>query len=267
MRRAGLKVSLYGQPKTGKTRLMCTFPKPLVILGSEDGTASIQNVEGVTFLRVIGNMQPVPLDDRGQEITNYLRLQELGDWVKEVRASSVASIGVDTASILSDIVLADVMGIVEVPQQKSWGFATREQYGAQSLQMRTVLSEILGTGRNVICTAHEKNFNDEGGGDDVMAPVIGSSLSQKLCAWLNGAVDYVCQTFKRPETKARIVKTAGVEKEVMMKTGGAEYCLRVGPHPIFMTGFRLPAGFELPDVIINPTYQKILDVIEGKGVK
>ncbi len=268
MRRAGLKVSLYGQPKTGKTRLMCSFPKPLMILGSEDGTASVQTSKDTRFVRVIGNTIAVPKDDQGEEIKNFVRLNELGEFIKQLRESKYATIGVDTASILADIVLADILGIDEVPAQKSWGFASREQYGAQGLQVRTIFSDVLATGKNIVITAHEKNFNAEAGGGEMMAPTIGSSLSEKLCGWLNGAVDYVCQTFKRAETKETEEEITEGNKIIMRTpTGKAEYCLRVGPHPVYMTGFRLPDGYELPDVVVNPTYEKILGIIQGKGGK
>ena len=38
-----VRMSLYGGPKTGKTRFACTFPKPLLIMGTEEGTASVRN--------------------------------------------------------------------------------------------------------------------------------------------------------------------------------------------------------------------------------
>ena len=36
----GLKVLVFGQSKTGKTRFSSTFPKPLLIIGTQDGAAS-----------------------------------------------------------------------------------------------------------------------------------------------------------------------------------------------------------------------------------
>ncbi len=37
----GVKFLGYGPPKTGKTRLACTFPKPMLLIGTEDGTKSV----------------------------------------------------------------------------------------------------------------------------------------------------------------------------------------------------------------------------------
>jgi hypothetical protein len=51
------------------------------------------------------------------------------------------------------------------------------------------------------------------------------------------------------------------------RTGKVEYVLRVGPHPIYMTGFRRVHvdGEVMPDVIIDPSYNKILSLIEQGG--
>ena len=47
-----LNLSLYGRSGSGKTTLACTFPKPLLLIGTEDGTQSVYNIKGVDFVRV-----------------------------------------------------------------------------------------------------------------------------------------------------------------------------------------------------------------------
>jgi ABC-type dipeptide/oligopeptide/nickel transport system ATPase subunit len=37
----GFTMALYGRSGSGKTRLSCTFPKPLLLLGAEEGTGSV----------------------------------------------------------------------------------------------------------------------------------------------------------------------------------------------------------------------------------
>mgnify|MGYP000685769143 CR=1 FL=1 len=254
----GLHMSLYGRGKTGKTRLISTFPKPIAILGAEDGTKSIQNVDGVYFVRVV-------LNKPKQKGVKYILIDELQQFVEEVRDSDFKTVAVDTASHLQDLYLAQILGLDKIPEQKDWGMATIKEYGELGLKMKTVLWEILGLKQNVVITAHEKNFN-EGNESDSLLPSIGSALGSSTSAWLNGAVDYVCQTFIREETKT--VKKKGLKGKVIVKkekTGRCEYCLRTGPSPIYITGFRLPPESILPDVIVNPTYRKIMDVIEGEN--
>lgn len=262
--KGGLKISIYGRPKTGKTRLMSSFPKPLLILGAEDGTESIRNVDGVDFIRVIGDIAEVPEEYKD----NYVRTSELSTLIPEI-PNKYKSVGWDTASMLYEIRLADILGLEELPTQKSWGLATRDQYGQVSLQVKTILRETLKLPINVVIVAHERNFSEEGGGEssELLTPVISSSLSPSVCRWLNGEVDYIAQCFIREETTERVSKIAGKETTVKSRTGKSEYCLRVGPHPCFVTGFRLPTGYELPDVVVDPSYEKINRILQGKPIK
>lgn len=252
----GIKVSLYGRSKTGKTRLLSTFPKPVLILGSEDGTRSIRNIPDVFFVRII-------LDGaREPEHDNWIYLSQLDEFIESLRGSEYKTIGADTASALSDLVLASLLGLTEVPEQKSWGLATREQYGQQGLQLKTYLKHIIDLPQNIVITAHERNFNEESS-SDLIFPTVGSALSPSVTGWLNGAVDYIAQTFIREQSVVKTSKIAGQETKIASKTGKSEYCLRIGPHPVYMTGFRLPDGSDLPEVIINPTYEKMYKIIQG----
>lgn len=256
-----LRISTYGRGKTGKTRLISTLPKPIIIIGAEDGTKSIKGLEGVDFMRVILRGNPVPAKG------NYVHLDELPAAVSVLGDTRYKSAAVDTASALQDIILASILGLQELPEQKSWGMATREQYGQCTLQLKTILRRLLDQPLHAMVTAHERNFNDDTT-SDLITPTIGSALSPAAAGWLNGAVDYICQTFIREaeEEQSMIIGAGKSAKEVKtrVKTGGMEYCLRIGPHPVYMTGFRLPPGFTLPDVIVNPTYDKIMEVIRGK---
>ncbi len=240
----GLKLSLYGRSKTGKTRLISTFPKPVLIIGAEDGTRSIRNVPKVDFVLIE-------------------RSDEIGPLLDRAAGLGYATVAVDTASALQDLILCEILGLTELPAQRSWGMASREQYGQCGLQMKTILRKVLELPLNVVITAHERNFNDEGGSDLIM-PSVGSALSPSVAGWLNGASEYICQTFIRERSERKVTKVGTKEVATSMKTGEAEYCLRVGPHAVFMTGFRLPVGQTLPDVIVDPHYDKIAKIAYGK---
>ena len=256
----GIKVSLYGRAKTGKTRLISTFPKPILILGGEDGTRSIRTVEDVYFTRIVSRRTPKEslLDENGE--MNAIYLDELSALLKELPRSEYKTVGLDTASALSDVILADLMGVVEIPAQNSWGMASREQYGQQSLQLKTILRALLNLPQNVVITAHERNFNEEGG-TDLIAPTVGSALSPSVSGWLNGACEYICQTFIREKFVMNSRTLNGKEVKTKQKLEGVDYCLRVGPHPVYMTGFRLPPGQELPELIEDPHYDKLMQLI------
>ncbi len=263
----GLKLSLYGRSKTGKTRLLGSFPKPLVIIGAEDGTRSIRTVEGCHFVRVY--VDGAKLDAADEQAGNYIWLSQLESFVEELAGSDFASVGIDTASALYDLCLAAILGLNELPAQRSFGMASRDQYGQAGLQIKTFLRKLLGLKQHVVVTAHERNFSEEGGGSELLTPVVGSALSASVTNWLNGAVDYICQTFIREEVLVREQKGIkgkdGQPVKTRTRTGRKEYCLRVGPHEVYQTGFRHPPGFELPEVVVNASYDKIRALANGEG--
>ena len=49
----------------------------------------------------------------------------------------------------------------------------------------------------------------------------------------------------------------------LVRGRGVEYCLRTEPHDVYMTKFRRPGGKDLPEVIVNPTYDKVKALIDG----
>lgn len=243
----GIKMTMYGRGKTGKTRTACTFPKPLLIVGTEDGTKSVKSVAGVDFFRL----------SESSEI----------DELAEVIPDKYKTVALDTAGGLQDMILKEILGLDDVPVEKSWGMAAREQWQSCGVQTKERLRKLLDLadqhGTHVVIIAHERNFNDEGG-SDLIFPTVGASLTPSTAGWLNGACDYLCQTFLREQTIKKEVKVAGKKGATMsQRTGKIEYCLRVGPHPVYMTGFRRTHSENetMPDVIVNPSYDKICELI------
>lgn len=251
-----IKMSVYGKPKTGKTRFASTFPKPMLILGAEDGTESIRNTKGVQFLRVLAKGEKAVGD-------NFVRIDELPSLFEELRnGSQFKSVVLDTANRLQDVNLANVMGWDKVPE-KGLRRAGKEQYIANSYQMKTILSELLALPTNVVVLSHEKDFNRESD-SEVRNPDISSALSEAVERLLNGDLSYVCQTFIRDETVEEENEVAGVKTVTRRKTDKAEYCLRLGNHPHYTTGFRIDEGLTFPDVLPNPTFDKIMAIRRGE---
>jgi len=245
----GIKACFYGRGKTGKTTLACTFPKPHLLIGTEDGTKSVSSVKGVDFIRLEHSSQ---IDEIAKAVVgNYNSVQ------------------LDNAGGLQDMILKEILGLDDIPVEKSWGMAQRDQWqscGTQTKErLRTLLMLADTTAIDVVIIAHERNFNDEGG-SDLIFPTVGAALTPSTAGWLNGACDYLCQTFLREQTVSKEVKVAGKAGATMTKrTGRVEYCLRVGSHPIYMTGFRRVhvEGEVMPDIIIDPTYEKIKALIDS----
>ena len=110
----------------------------------------------------------------------------------------------------------------------------------------------------MVFIAHQRTF--DGGdeeGDDQIAPHIAARLMPSVVSFLNGAVSVIGNTFIR---ERYIGKGKSRERKV-------DYCLRVGPHAVYRSKIRRPpnAGL-LPDVIVNPTFEKLQTVARGEDL-
>lgn len=241
----GLKMTVYGRSGTGKTRFACTAPKPLLIVGLEDGTESVRNDKDVEFI----------------PITDSEELKELHTYCST--SSRYKTIVIDTATMLQDLILKEVLGLTELPAQKSWGMATQQQYGQCSMKTKEYLRAYLNLcaqGINIIVLCQEKDHN-EGKDSEVLRPSIGSALTGSVAGWLHPYCDYVGQTFVRKETVEKEVKLGSKTMTTKVETDVKEFCFRTGVHDIYATKFRLPRGKELPECIVDPEFNKIIDLI------
>ncbi len=245
----GLKVALYGRSGTGKTTLCSTFPKPILWIVCSGGKRSGE-------LRSIKNT-------KGVKKFELQDTEELPKLCKELQESNeFKTVILDHATYLQDLRMKEILELDEVAVQKSWGMATREDYGQCSQNMKTFFRYLLDLKANVVIVAQEREFKS-GEEDEVMIPFVGTALSPSVTGWLNPSVDYLLQTFIRGKTK-RVKKKVGkktIQKEV--RVDGVEYCLRTGAHEIFMTKFRVPKGHKLPEVVVDPDYNKLMEIIQG----
>lgn len=250
----GLTVNIYGRSGTGKTTLACTFPKPLLLIGAEDGTRSVYNVKGVDFIKI-------------EDPAEMLEVVE-----DQRKKSKYKSVVLDAATSYQDHVLRDVMGH-DLPAQLSFGTVSRDQWGQVTLNMKEHLSaffKLALTGTNTILLAQEREFKDDDetkGDDSMLIPLVQSSVSPGVAAWLPAQVDYLIQTMKRIQRVKTKVKQGG--KELVKIVDQVQYVARTGPHPVYLTKFRVPQDEatgkpkKLPDVVVDPTFPKLLALMEG----
>jgi hypothetical protein len=246
-----IKLAIYGETKTGKTRLACTFPKPLLIIGFEDGTESIVGIEGVDFVQLIHTDEITPL-------------------ITHVRSGGkYKSVVLDNGTRMRDMKIAEYLGLSEIPQQKHWGFMSREQYGAVGIELKRLLNPLLDLPRlkpiHVVVIAQEANLNSDDGTSTLVKPKLGPALGKSLAQWISAECSFVCETFIRPKIIEEPILMDGKQIGTQpVRTNEWEYCLRVGPNDLYYTGFRQALGAaQLPELIVNPSYEKIVSVIRG----
>lgn len=247
---------LYGESGSGKTTIWGSFPGPILALICSGGKRS-------------GELKSVDTSDGRKKITPKIinSVQQIRGYLED--SDKYATIVLDHVSGLSDLVLKEVLGLETLPEQKSWGMASQQDYGTAGLQCKTILRQLLNHPGNVVIVAQERKFGgkdgDAGTTDELMAPTVGPAVTPSVAGWLCPACDFVVQTFKRPKMKYT-ERTVGANKVVTSeRVKGTEYCLRCEPHDIFMTKFRVPGGVK-QDVILDATYEKILAASKGGKV-
>lgn len=252
-----LSCAFYGLSGTGKTTLWSTFPGPILAILSSGGIKP-------------GELKSLDTPEMRAKISSVAinEAKEVMELAEHAKGGSYKTVVLDHASGLQDQALKELLGLAEIPAQKSWGLATQQQWGQIGLQVKGYLRALINLtahGVNVVIIAHERGFKEDGESESVV-PHVGAAMSPTTTGWLNGAVDNVCQTFIRPKYVTETVSLGkGMPDQVLRKkVPGVEYCLRTAPSETYMTKFRVPRGFAKPDVIVDPTYDKILKIVKGE---
>lgn len=248
---AGVRILVYGRSGTGKTTFCSTMPGKLLWLLCSGGNKP-------------GELKSIDTPENRKRITP--RIIKDTDQMRELIDGSLGTYDgyvLDHATGFADLILKEILGLKEVPVQKGWGTASQQQYGTQSLQCKTWFRELLNLPGNVAVIAHEKSFGGEGD-NSLVIPTVGAALTPSVTGWLNGACDYVVQTFIRTKMEEVTALIGGKPKTTLKATKQREYCLRTEPHDVFQTKFRIPRGRELPECIVDPTFDKMMAIIRGE---
>ncbi len=249
----GIKMLIYGKSGTGKTSLWGSFPGPILAVICSGGTkpGELRTLDAPEFH---AKVKTVTLEASSE-------LREIVDHIKQTEAFK--TIVLDHASGFQDLTLREILGVDELPAQKSWGMASQQQYGQSTLMCKGSFRALLSLDCNVIIIAQERVFGDESN-SEITAPNIGAALTPAVTSWLNPACDYVVQTFIRAKMETTTTSIRGKQETSQVRGAGFEFCLRTAPHDVYLTKFRMPKGkVKLPEVIVDPSYEKILKLIKG----
>lgn len=250
----GIKLNLYGRSGTGKTTFWATFPGPIlaIISSGSHRPGELRSIDTPEYRKKI---KQVVLRESSE-------IQEIADYCSE-NVGEFATIVLDHASGLQDLILKEVMNLDEIPTQLSWGIASQQDWGQVAMQVKERLRSLLGLPQHVVIIAQEREFNTDAE-SSLLMPYVGSALTPSVVGWLNPACDYICQTFVRQRTVEKEVKVGNTKVKKRVPSGGVDYCLRTAPHDVFTTKFRLPKGTPVPEIIVDPTYEKLNKVITGR---
>ena len=243
---------LYGGPGTGKTTLAATLPTPIVFIDcSEKGTDSIRDIKsGVDVLRA----------ETWEEV-------DLLYWYLKKGDHKYKSVVMDTLSQGQDLAIQQHLRekgkVAEVGSMTQWGGdMKRQDWGKVSNQLKTFIISMRDLPLNVCFIAHDRVFGgEEDDEENVIAPSVGPRLMPSVATTLNGAVSIIGNTFIRERFRRSKLKKKGKKgKERRI----VEYCMRIGPHAYYTTKIRKPKKIKLPDLLVDPTYSSIMELIEGE---
>lgn len=252
----GIKLGIYGHSGTGKTRAIGSFAElgPLLHMicsSNRDGEArSIRGTKGVDIVTV---QEP---DD----------LTELVDHASS--SGKYSTIVLDHVTEFTNLTLSRIIGLEKLPEQGSWGMAQRDQYAQLGLQVKEYLRTLFDFPGNVIVVGQERVYGGTEDSDDDydIKPTVSIATTPSIAGWIAPACDYFIRTYKRQQTiikqstVGKGTKAKKIEKKVL--TNKVEYCLAVGPDPIYMTKFRVPKGLSLPNNLVVEEDQSVYGLLK-----
>lgn len=219
---------IYGKSNSGKTYVASTFPKPLLYLQvGDDGSNTIAGVEGIDAL-------PIHSIEELNDVANEL--------LKDKKYKTVA---VDTFSlIVNEWVDKKVIKKKKKMTQQLWG------------ELKTDTEEVIKAMHKiakrhiVVLTCHESMDAIEGMEDEI-TPDVRPSVSKGARTYLEGMANYGIHTTKI----SKEITKGNTTKEVV------RYAADIGPNPYYWTKLQISPSIKVPSRIINPTYDKFMEII------
>lgn len=245
--------AIYGRSGSGKTTLSATWPKPILHLNIlDDGTDSISDIEDVDVI----------------DITSSEELRDLLLWCAKKASRDkleYKTIVLDTITQLQGIFikeLGDKKGLsAKGKKAGDFGTLTKQDWGVIAGDLKAAIMDVRNLGIESIFIAQERIFglpDEEDDGLSQIEPEVGPRLMPSVKNDLNASVSIIANTFIR----LKITKERD-KKGKLTKTVEKNYCLRLGPNPVYTTKIRKPKGIEAPDFIIDPTFRKIKKIMKG----
>ena len=223
---------LWGKSGTGKTHFIATLPKPLLYIQiGDDGSNTIADVDGIKAIRA----------------ENIDRLKQIGEELKNDK--TFASVAVDTFSMLTNVWIdTNATQKKKHMTQQMWGDLKVETEGLIKLFHEVAMSHI------VALSCHEATDTIEGMDDEVI-PDFAPNTSKGSRIYLQGMANYGLHFTK--VKKVTTDKETGEEKEIV------KYAAHLGANPYYWTKFQISDTIKVPNMMVNPSYDKIIKIIGG----
>lgn len=239
----------YGRSGTGKTTLSCSAPGSKLLIDVRDrGTDSVSDIKGLKVC----------------EAQSTEDMEEIYWWLRD-NPDKFKNIIVDTVTQWQTLKVSEFGDKRKKKNAGDWGSLSRRDWGDIAAYMKEWLMnyrDLADLGMNVIFIAQDRAFNfGEEEDDEVegqLAPEVGPALSPSVAKSLNAMCSMIGNTFIR----SRVVKKRKDGKTVKRRV--EDYCLRVGPNPLYVTKVRKPIKITAPEFLVDPVFEDIIDLIKGE---
>ena len=232
-----MAILVYGRSGTGKTTFASTAPKPMLLLDvREKGTDSVANVPGIDVAHI-------------EKWDDFVQVY----WYLAKGNHKYKTVCVDQVSQLQD--LAIIQAMTDNGKKESDPIAKRDWGQAAGLMKTWLLSfrDLMDNDLHVIFLAHDRTVEMEEGSEDQIDPSVGARVMPSVASFLYGAVKIIGNSFIKESFTIQ-------DKRKVRKI---DYAMRIGPNSVYVTKTRNPVGIIAPDLILNPTFEKIMKVMKG----
>lgn len=219
---------LYGKSNTGKTYVASTFPKPMLYIQiGDDGSNTIAHVDGIKAI-------PIGSVEDFKQLASELQ--------KDKKYKTIVA---DTFSMV----------VNEWTQQKvttKGKKMTQQLWGDLKIEQEELIKSMhkLAKKHIVVLTCHESTDSIEGMEDEI-SPDVRPSVSKGARTYLEGMANYGIHLTK---VSKEVIK-GNTTKEVI------KYAADIGPNPYYWTKLQIDPSIKVPARIVNPTYDKFMEVI------
>lgn len=233
----------YGRSGTGKTTLASSLPKPILFIDIKDkGTESLK-VKGVKRGDIVV-FEAEEFDDVYEAIDEAKNPTQIEGEYK--------SIILDHMSSLTEFARSKVL------KEENKSKLTQQLHGYVGEYLKEFVDEfknLADYGINPVFLAQDRSDNGDGDGEDQLMPEVGPGMPP-------GVSKYLCAT-------VRVIGHTYIQEAVTTKSNGSvdreiQYRLRLGPNPYYITKVTAPKDNNIPNYIINPTYDDIVAVVNGE---
>lgn len=223
---------LWGKSGSGKTHFISTLPKPLLYIQiGDDGSNTIADVDGIRAIRA----------------NTVERLKQLGEELKKDKYYK--SVAVDTFSMITNVWIdANATQKKRKMTMQMWG-----DLKIETEELIKIYHEVAAT-HVVALSCHEVNDTIEGMDDEVI-PDFGPSTTKGSRIYLQGMANYGIHFTKVQKTITD--KKTGEERDVV------RFAAHLGANPYYWTKFQISDKIKVPNMMVNPSYSKIINLIEG----